>query len=326
MNTQSQPERRSPLIWGWLMLVMLVAGAAIPAQGRVNAELARDTADPLFAALSSFFIGLLIMIPAALGTRRGRAGMRRVLPSIRAGKVTYWHLLTGFIGGYFVLTQGLAMAAVGAAVFSVAVVTGQTVGGLLWDRIGLGPLGRKRLSGLRVLGALLTVVSVLWAVSPQLTAEERGWAWLLLVLLPFSGGFGQAAQQALNGKQTAAYGNPLPATLFNFASGTAILLVAWCVKLLVTGFGESLPMTWWYYLGGPFGIVFIALGAYLVTRVGVLLTAMGMIAGQLLGSLVLDLLFPTPGAVVTWGTILGTALTLLAVMVASIPDLRRPRP
>lgn len=314
----------SPLKWMFYLVTALVAGAAIPSQGRVNIALTGEVQDPLLTTFISFFTGLVVMVFAVLLSRRGRAGMIRVLPALRAGKVRVAHLFTGCIGAYFVLTQSLAMGTVGVAVFSVAVVTGQTVGGLLWDRIGLGPAGRKRVTLLRVSGAMLTVAAVLWTVSPQLTDMDRGVLWLLLVLLPFSGGFLQAAQQALNGKQLVAYGNAYPGTLFNFLSGSVVLLVVWLGKVLLTGFGEPLPLEWWYYLGGPFGIVFIALGAFLVTRVGVLLAAMGMIAGQLLGSLILDLLFPTAGSVITVATVLGTVLTLIAVMVASLPDVMGP--
>ena len=229
------------------------------------------------------------------------------------------------MGGYFVLAQTLTIGMIGVAVFTVAVVTGQTLGGLLWDRLGLGPGGRRRITMMRCLGALLTVCAVMWAVSPQLTVGDRGLAWLLLVLLPFSGGFLQAAQQALNGRQSAAYGSAVPGAFFNFVSGSAVLLVTWVSVSLVQG-GLSVPQlstTWWHYLGGPAGVVFIVLGALLVTRVGVLLAAMGMIAGQLIGSLLLDLVAPAPGSLVTTATVLGTGLTLVAVVIASLPDMRR---
>lgn len=79
-------------------------------------------------------------------------------------------------------------------------------------------------------------------------------------------------------------------------------------------------------MGGALGLVFVGLGAYLITQVGVLVTAMGMIAGQLVGSLVLDIVFPAPGSVIAFATVSGTFLTLVAVIVASLPDIRRSRP
>ena len=324
MTSADRSAGRSGIVWIGLIVLMLVAGMAIPAQGRINAELSDRTGDPFLAAGISFGVGLLLMCVIAFLLPRGRRAMRTVAPAFARGEVRWWYLLAGCVGGYFVLTQTLSIGLLGVAVFTVAVVTGQTVGGLLWDRIGLGPGGRKRLNTFRVAGAIATVLAVLLAVSPQLSGSERGWEWLLLVILPFSGGFLNAGQQALNGRQSAAYGSPIPATLFNFVAGTAVLLAVWLGKVLIQGPppGE-LPTEWWFYLGGPLGCVFIGLGAVLVIRVGVLLAARGMIAGQLTGSLLLDLIVPAPGSVVTLATFLGTALTLVAVVIASVPDIRR---
>jgi transporter family-2 protein len=78
------------------------------------------------------------------------------------------------------------------------------------------------------------------------------------------------------------------------------------------------------------GCVFIGLGALLVRSLGVLVTGLGMIAGQLLGSLALDLALPAPGTVVAPATVLGTLLTLGAIILATLPwprgALRRQRP
>lgn len=324
MSAQQSAPRRSPLTGAGLILLMVLTGMAIPGQGRINAALSAETGDPYLAALISFFSGLLLISAITLGTGRGRRALREVKPAFNRGAVKWWYLLAGCVGAYFVLTQTLTIGLIGVAVFTVAVVTGQTVGGLLWDRIGFGPAGRKRISPLRVMGAVLTVLAVLWAVSPQLRGADQGLLWLLLVFLPFSAGLLNAGQQAVNGRQSAAYGSAIPATLFNFISGTALLLLVWLSKLLLVGPGDGqLPGEWWYYTGGLLGCVFIGVGAVLVTKVGVLVAAMGMIAGQLLGSLALDLLVPAPGSVVTIATVLGTLMTLVAVVVASVPDFLR---
>lgn len=69
------------------------------------------------------------------------------------------------------------------------------------------------------------------------------------------------------------------------------------------------------------GCLFIGLAALLVRSLGgVLITGLGMIAGQLVGgSLVLDVVIPSPGAVVALPTVLGTVLTLAAIIVATLP-------
>ncbi|MGO1192872.1 MAG: DMT family transporter [Nesterenkonia sp.] len=323
MNPHSSAPQRSPLMMGGLLIVMVLTGAAIPSQGRINAALSAHTGDPYLAGFISFFTGLLLIAAITIAAPRGRRAMREIRPAFQRGTVRWWYLLAGCVGAYFVLTQTLTIGLIGVAVFTVAVVTGQTIGGLLWDRVGLGPAGRIRISPMRAIGAALTVISVLWAVSPQLSGADQGLIWLLVVL-PLTAGLLNAGQQAVNGRQSAAYGSALPATLFNFVSGTVLLLLIWGVKLMVAGPGAGeLPAEWWYYIGGLLGCVFIGVGAVLVTKVGVLLAAMGIIAGQLLGSLALDLLVPAPGSIVTTATVLGTVMTLVAVVVASLPDFVR---
>jgi transporter family-2 protein len=142
---------------------------------------------------------------------------------------------------------------------------------------------------------------------------------LLPLLLPVLAGFLMSFQQAMNGTATVHYGTPIAATLVNFVAGAIVLWIAWGVKVALFGQGNPLPAEWWYYLGGPMGCVFIGVGALLVRSLGVLVTGLGMIAGQLLGSLGLDLLVPSPGAVVAPATVTGTLLTLAAIILATLP-------
>lgn len=139
------------------------------------------------------------------------------------------------------------------------------------------------------------------------------------MILPVLAGFLMSFQQAMNGTAAVHYGTPIAATLMNFIAGAVLLWAAWLVKIAVAGPGNALPGEWWYYLGGPLGCVFIGVGALLVRSLGVLVTGLGMIAGQLLGSLGLDLAFPGPGTVVELPTVLGTLLTLAAIVLASLP-------
>lgn len=231
----------------------------------------------------------------------------------------------------FVFAQSFTVGLIGVALFTVATVTGQTVSGLLVDSMGIGPAGRRRITLIRLVGCVLTILAVFLAVSPRLAATgtaatpdggpgDGGLAALLLVLLlPLLAGFMMSFQQAMNGTATMHYGSPLAATLINFVTGSAALWAAWLVKSAVTGTGNALPGEWWYYLGGPLGCIFIGVGALLVRSLGVLLTGLGMIAGQLVGSLALDLVFPTAGTVVAPATVAGTLLTLAAIVLATLP-------
>ena len=309
---------RMPLITGLPLAV--AAGLLMPVQGRINGALGAALADGIAAAVVSFSTGLVLMIAISLALPKGRAGLARILPAVRNRDFPPYYVLAGCIGAFFVFTQSFTVGLLGVALFTVAAVTGQTLSGLLVDRMGIGPAGKKAITGIRVLGSVLTVAAVAWAVSPRLSGAESGALQLLVpVLLPVLAGFLMSFQQAMNGTATVHYGTPITATLVNFVSGTVLLWTAWLIKLAVAGTGNPLPGEWWYYLGGPMGCVFIGVGALLVRSLGVLVTGLGMISGQLLGSLGLDVAFPAPGTVVALPTVLGTILTLAAIVLATLP-------
>lgn len=313
---------RLPLIAG--LPIAVAAGLAIPVQGRINGALGARLDDGIAAAVVSFTTGLIVMVLVSLALPRGRRGLAQILPALRERRFPPIYAMAGGIGAFFVFAQSFTVGLLGVALFTVATVTGQTLSGLLVDRLGIGPAGKKSVTAIRVLGTVLTIAAVAWAVSPRFGGFGPGSgddpAQLLLpVLLPVIAGFLMSFQQAMNGTATVHYGTPVAATLVNFISGATVLWLAWLIKLAVAGPGNALPAEWWYYLGGPMGCAFIGLGALLVRSLGVLVTGLGMIAGQLLGSLGLDLAFPAPGTVVALPTILGTVLTLGAIVLATLP-------
>lgn len=316
---------RLPLLAGLPLAVG--AGLAIPVQGRINGALGARLNDGIAASVVSFSTGLVLMVLISLVLPKGRAGLARIVPAVRSRAFPPVYVLAGGIGALFVFAQSFTVGLLGVALFTVATVTGQTVSGLLVDRLGIGPAGKKPVTGIRIIGCVLTIAAVAWAVSPRFaagagsgTASDGGPTTLLLpLLLPVAAGFLMSFQQAMNGTATVHYGTPIAATLVNFVAGTVVLWTAWGIKVAVAGPGSPLPGEWWYYVGGPMGCVFIGLGALLVRSLGVLVTGLGMIAGQLLGSLGLDLLVPAPGTIVAPATVLGTVLTLAAIIVATLP-------
>ncbi|MFI7301830.1 DMT family transporter [Micromonospora aurantiaca] len=293
----------------------------VAVQSRINGELGVRLADGIAAAVVSFGVGLLILlvlVPATPGGRRGLAALRGAL---RAGTLRPWQCLGGVCGAFLVATQGLTIGALGVAVFTVAVVAGQSGSSLLVDRAGIGPSGRQPVTPNRLIGAVLTVLAVLLAVGDRLGDPEA----LVLALLPLAAGVGIAWQQAVNGRVRAAAGSAMTATLVNFTVGTAALLVTLAVDLAVRGRPDgAFPSEPWLYLGGPLGIVFIALAAALVRFTGVLLLGLATIAGQIVGAVLLDLVLPTAASHPGLDTLLGAALTMVAVLVAAFGPARRP--
>jgi bacterial/archaeal transporter family-2 protein len=321
------PSRHIPLSLG--LPLMLLGGAMLPLQGRVNGALAIRIDDTITASLVSFYTGLLVMLLITLILPRGRAGFRQIVPTLRERRVPRWYLLAGVSGGYFVLMQAGTISVLGVAVFTVAVVAGQSLSSLLVDRIGIGPGGRRRITFPRLGGAVLTLTSVAVALSPRFGTGSDSAALILLVLLPLLAGVFSSAQHAMNGSAAVAYGTPITATTLNFMLGAVVLTIIWVGRFWIFGGTLTLPDEWWYYLGGPLGTIFVGMTTLLVRTMGILLASLGMIAGQLLGSLALDIFVPTAGTVIAPATVVGTLLTLGAVVFATLPWKRpvhiRPR-
>ncbi|MFG1881834.1 DMT family transporter [Micromonospora sp. NPDC049102] len=292
-----------------------VAGVAVAVQSRINGELGVRLADGFAAAVVSFGLGLvvlLVLVPATPGGRRGLLAVRRALT---AGTLRPWQCLGGMCGALLVATQGLTIGALGVAVFTVAVVAGQSGSSLAVDRAGIGPTGRQPITRQRLAGAVLTVLAVVLAVADRL-GDPGG---LALAVLPLLAGVGIAWQQAVNGQVRAAADSALTATLVNFAVGTVTLLVAFAIDIAVRGWPTGhLPSEPWLYLGGPIGIVFIAIAATIVRFTGVLLLGLATIAGQVIGAVLLDLVLPTAASHPGVNTLLGAALTMLAVLVTAL--------
>ncbi|WP_446218351.1 DMT family transporter [Micromonospora sp. IBHARD004] len=291
------------------------SGVAVAVQSRINGELGVRLADGIAAAVVSFGLGLLlllVLVPTTPGGRRGLAALRAALAE---GSLRPWQCLGGVCGAFLVATQGLTIGTLGVAVFTVAVVAGQSASSLLVDRAGLGPTGPQPVTPSRLVGAALTVLAVLLAVGDRLGDPGA----LALALLPLLAGVGIAWQQAVNGRVRGASGSALAATLVNFAVGTVALLATFAIEVAVRGRPSgSFPTEPWLYLGGPIGIVFIALAAAIVRFTGVLLLGLATIAGQIVGAVLLDLVLPTAASHPGPTTLLGAALTMVAVLIAAL--------
>lgn len=291
------------------------AGVAVATQSRINGELGGRLGDGVAAAVVSFGSGLLLLIllvPATAGGRRGLATLRTALAR---GTLRPWQCLGGACGAFLVFTQGATVGTLGVAVFTVAIVAGQSASSLAVDRAGIGPSGRQPVTAARLAGAVLTVAAVLLAVGDRLGEP----ATLGLALLPLLAGVAVAWQQAVNGWVRVVTGSTLTATLVNFAVGTTVLLAAFAVSLALRGLPTGgLPTEPWLYLGGPIGVTFIAVAAAVVRLTGVLLLGLATVAGQVVGALLLDVLLPSAASQPDVTTLLGAVLTLVAVAVAAL--------
>lgn len=305
----------------WAFVVVILTGVALSVSSRVGGAFAVAVDNPFEAALVNFIVGwvMLVVIIAFMPAARRQLGAIRSY--ISGGSLPWWALLGGFAGAFYVAMQCTAVPLIGVAVFTVAVVAGQTSSSLLIDRFGIGPAGRQVISGARVLGAVLTVVAVAIAVSNRFSAASISVA---AVLAAIGGGIALSGQQAFNGRLGARTRQPIAAALVSFTFGMVGL--ALLVGILnVTGhltWGALPTGPWWIYLSGAMGVIYIAVSSWVVPKVGVLIFGLLTVVGQLGGALLFDVAAPLPGSQVSLQLISGLVLTVIAVAIAT----RRRKP
>lgn len=291
----------------------IAAGILFATQHRVNGELGQRLGDGFTAALISNTIGWLILMAGLAISPHGRKGVRLLTTEVRAGRVAPWLLLGGLAGAMLVLSQGLVAGIVGVAIFSIATVTGQTISGMFADSVGFAGIRQTPVTPQRAIGALLTLLAVVTAVVPRLQTDVP----LGAIVLPLLAGVATGLQQAVNGRVRTESRSALVATSLNFTVGTAVLVVVTAVHLAISGLPQVLPTSPWLYLGGALGAILIAVQVVTVTRIGVLLLGFCLVAGQLAGALLYDLVAPI-GAPPTITTTAAVVLTLLGVTIASV--------
>lgn len=302
----------------------LAGGTGLAVQSRLSSELGIVLGDQLGAALVSFGTGLVTVLLFALLRPRLRAKLLELPDVLARREYPRWWLAAGVIGAFYLFAQAATVGPIGLSLFTIAIVSGQMASGLVVDRIGLGPGRKIAVSGNRVVGAGMAFAAAMIAASAHFAANGGGdgtglgtGVLVLLMLIPFTCGLLQSVQQGMLGQIGTVHGSPVVSTFLNFAAGTAALLAAWAVQAAVSGRADLVEGPWWLYLGGPLGTLILASATICVASTGVLLTSLTMICGQLAGSVVLDIAWPSAGSTVGPLTLAGIALTAAAMLIAT---------
>lgn len=312
---------RENLLTAGAVLVAVLCGAGIAIQARVNGGLAVEWGSAPAAAFWSFGSGTVIVLILVALLPSGRAGTRALFRGLRDGSVPWWALTSGVVGAYFVLAQGISAGLIGVAMFTVAIVAGQSVGSLVLDRIGVAGLPARRVTLLRAVGAVLAVGAVIVASWGRIGESGAPW-WAYL--LPVIAGAVTGWQQAVTGLIREQTRSGLVATTASFVVGAVLLGLLYAGSVAIEGPPPGRLESPIMLTGGIVAIGFIFGMAVIVRRLGVLLLGLGTIAGQLIAAVLLDLAAPTEGQPLTLTTVVGCAVALVAVLIASLRTRRSP--
>jgi len=139
----------------WLYLLFAVAaGAMLPLQFGVNAQLAHWLGSRIRAAFVSFLVGAVALLVVA-------AFVRKPLPSLaRLGDVPWWVWIGGLLGAFYVTGSIVTAPRLGAVTLAAAIIFGQTLASVLVDQFGWVGFEEQHATPGRLLGVLLVAVGV----------------------------------------------------------------------------------------------------------------------------------------------------------------------
>ena len=308
-----------------LDLLAALSGLLIALQARANGELSHRLNNGLEAALVSFGSGLIIIAVIAAFNPAIKEGIRNLRAAVANKEIARWKLLAGALGGSFVAIQTHIVPLIGVAIYSVASIAGQTAMSLVVDRIGLTGGGKKLISKRRVAAAVLTVLAVFVSVFDRIDAKNLS---LFAVVLGCIAGAVVGVQRALNGQINEHSHQSFTTSLLNFITGTSLLMILILGGVLI-GKVELVPLPagpWWIYTGGVIGVIYIAFTSTIVQHLGVLTFTLFSVGGQLVGSLVIDLISPTNGVNVSAYLVTGIVMTYLGVIAGGVSSSRVQKP
>lgn len=112
-------------------------------------------------------------------------------------------------------------------------------------------------------------------------------SWIVMLLVVLAGG-ATALQAPTNARLAGAVASPVNAAFVSFLVGTAALGLLALMLQTRPDAADVKALPWWTWIGGLYGAVFVVCAAWSVPRLGVALTVILMVAGQILISVVLD--------------------------------------
>ena len=302
-----------------LDILATISGVMIALQARANGELSHRLDNGVEAALISFGSGLVIILLVTLFSRQIKDGIVNLKGAVEGREIPRWTLFAGALGGTFVGIQTHVVPVIGVAIYSVASIAGQTAASLLVDRLGITGGGKKHITLRRLAAAVFTVFAVFISVLDRIEGADLA---LFAVFLAGVAGAVVGVQRALNGQINEHSHQSFTTSLLNFFMGTSFLFILLSL-LIAFGDTELTPLPagpWWIYTGGVIGVIYIAFTSKIVQHLGVLTFTLFSVGGNLLGSLVIDLVSPTDGVHVSWYLVTGIAMTYLGVIVGGVSN------
>lgn len=138
----------------WIILAVVLGGAAISVQAPINAALSRELGAKVPAAAVSFGVGFLVLVAVAAVQGQGGAFLR--LP-----QVPTWTLVGGVLGAWYVFVSVWGVASLGVVTLVAALILGQMAAALMIDATGALGMAVREVTPTRLAAAALVAAGLL---------------------------------------------------------------------------------------------------------------------------------------------------------------------
>jgi transporter family-2 protein len=136
------------------VLCGLAAGAMLPFQAGINAQLAVYLGSPLRAALVSFVVGTIVLLAVVALFVRGLPAGERI------GAAPWWTWIGGALGAFYVAGSITAAPRLGAVTLIGVILAGQALASLVVDHFGMVGFVEHPATPGRILGLALIAAGV----------------------------------------------------------------------------------------------------------------------------------------------------------------------
>ncbi|WP_152657439.1 DMT family transporter [Oceanobacillus sp. CFH 90083] len=270
----------------FLIILGVIAGMVIPMQTAVNNRLNVFTKAVLPTSFYSFLTGSVILFFINFIMEPEKF----TVSYFASQSFSYVWFAGGVLGVIFLTGNIILLPRIGAALTVIVTVTGQMLIGILIDTFGWFNAEIKPLHFMHIIGVLLLITGIVYmnARKQNAVTQNRSRLWILFGLCT---GMMPPLQTAINSALRYEVDSFFYAAFISFIIGTAVLLILSIlinkgIRLARTS--GDLKLKSWHFAGGALGAAYITSNITLMPYLGVTLTMMSAILGQIIMGLLID--------------------------------------
>lgn len=299
-------------------IIGVLVGMLIPIQTSVNSRLSLYTKSPFYTSFISFSVGTICLIVLNIFINPDVFSLH----FFSNQTFDYTWFVGGLLGVGYLTGNLLLLPKLGATLTVIATVAGQIIMGVIIDTFGLFGATIHDFNLIKAIGVLLLIIGIVTMNQFNknnllLTDQKYLLFWLLL---GFIFGFFPPIQTTINSALASHTHSPAFASLVSFTIGSITLLILTAIfnrslklKTSHLKFGKLKPI---YFTGGILGMAFVTANIILMPHMGVALTTLIGMFGQILMGILIDHfgLFGSPKIAMTSRKTIGLLCILTGII------------